>query len=66
MYNLFHSLTELEELPNGTVAIDLDGDAWQKNGILDRWIVVGIDDKSPYVDIEDYFPMKVVYAPDED
>ena len=65
MANLFHSLLGLRDLPYGTVIIDCDGDAWQKNEILDRWIVVGIDDTNPDVVIEDYLPVEVVYTPDE-
>lgn len=65
MDNLIHYQGVLKDLPYGTVVIDCDGDAWQKNEILDRWIVVGIDDINPDVVIEDYLPVEVVYTPDE-
>lgn len=65
MDNLIHSLFGLRDLPYGSVVIDCEGDAWQKNEILDRWIVVGIDDASPDIVIEDYFPMEVVFIPEE-
>lgn len=65
MDNLIHSLLGLNDLPYGTVVIDLDGDAWQKQDILDKWAVVGIDDTNPDVVIEDYLPVEVVYKPDE-
>ena len=65
MANLIHSSLGLKDLPYGTVVVDCDGDAWQKNEILDRWIVVGIDDTNPDVVIEEFFPVKVVYKPDE-
>lgn len=65
MDNLIHSLLGLIGLPYGTVVIDLDGDAWQKQDIPDKWAVVGIDDNNPDVVIEDYLPVEVVYKPDE-
>ena len=65
MVNLIFGLLDLNDLLPGTVVIDCDGDAWQKNEILDKWIVVGIDDTNPDVVIEDYLPVEVVYTPDE-
>lgn len=62
---LVHGKDGLGNLPYGSVVIDCDGEAWQKHEILDKWVVVGIDDKNPYIFIEDYFPVKVVYKPDE-
>lgn len=65
MDNLIHYQGALKDLPYGTVVIDCDGDAWQKNESQDRWNVVGIDDTNPDVVIEDYLPVEVVYTPDE-
>lgn len=65
MNNLIHSSLGLRDLPYGSVVIDLDGDAWQKHDILDKWVVVGVDDNTPGVVIEDYLPVEVVYTPDE-
>lgn len=65
MSSLIHSLTKLDDLPYGTVVIDCDGDAWQKHDILDKWVVVGVDDNTPGVVIEDYLPVEVVHTPDE-
>lgn len=65
MDNLIHYQGALKDLPYGSVVIDCDGDAWQKNENLDRWAVVGIDDTNPDVVIEDFLPVEVVYTPDE-
>ena len=65
MDNLIHSLLGLRDLPYGTVVIDCDGDAWQKHDILDKWVVVGVDDNTPGVVIGEFLPVEVVYTPDE-
>lgn len=66
MDNLIHYQGALKDLPYGTVVVDCDGDAWQKNGILDRWIVIGMDDAGdPDVVIEEFLPVELVYTPDE-
>ena len=65
MANLIHSLLGLRDLPYGSVVIDCDGDAWQRHDILDKWVVVGIDDTNPDVVIEDFLPVEVVHTPDE-
>lgn len=62
---LVHGRNGLGDLPYGSVVIDCDGEAWQKHEILDKWVVVGIDDTNPDVVIEDYLPVEVVYTPDE-
>lgn len=65
MSHIIHSQFGLRDLPYGAVVIDCDGDAWQKHEIMDKWVVVGVDDNNPHVFIKDYFPVEVVYTPDE-
>lgn len=65
MDNLIHSSLGLRDLPYGSVVIDCDGDAWQKSGWLDKWVVTGFDDVNTHGGIEEYLPAKLVYKPEE-
>ena len=65
MDNSINHSIELVNLPYGTVVIDCDGDAWQKADDINAWTVAGYDAGDPDFYIEEFFPVKVVYTPDE-
>ena len=66
MDNLITDLDELKDLPQGTVVIDCDGDAWQNLYELEGWGAAGYAVEDPLLLISEFLPVKVVYTPDED